>query len=92
MGLPHCSCLAGAGKHDSGWRRPAALFVLAVIESTTVEARQQPSRDRVRKRARRAADPSGIIEVEIDGVAVRVGCGAEAKTVAAVIRALRADT
>ena len=34
---------------------------------------------------------SGIIEVEIDGVTVRVGRGAEAKTVAAVIRALKAS-
>lgn len=33
---------------------------------------------------------SGIIEVEIDGVIVRVGHGAEAKTVAAVLRALKA--
>ena len=32
---------------------------------------------------------SGIIEVEIDGVTVRVGRGAEAKTVAAVLRALK---
>jgi hypothetical protein len=33
---------------------------------------------------------SGIIEVEIEGVTVRVGRGAEAKTVAAVLRALKA--
>jgi hypothetical protein len=33
---------------------------------------------------------SGIIEVEIDGVTVRVGRGAEAKTVAAVLGALKA--
>ncbi len=32
----------------------------------------------------------GVIEVEIDGVTVRIGRGAEAKTVAAVIRALKA--
>ena len=35
---------------------------------------------------------SGIIEVEIDGVTVRIGRGAEAKTVAAVLRALKAST
>jgi transposase len=87
-----------------GWRRQARqpleatggedarLFVPAVVESTTVEAPPQPSRNRVPKRARRAADPSGVIEVEIDGVTVRVGRGAEAKTVAAVIRALKAGT
>jgi transposase len=33
---------------------------------------------------------SGIIEVEIEGVTVRVGRGAEAKTVPAVLRALKA--
>jgi transposase len=35
------------------------------------------------------APTSGIIEVEIDGVTIRVGSGADAKTVAAVIRALK---
>jgi transposase len=34
---------------------------------------------------------AGMIEVEIDGVTVRVGRGAEAKTVAAVLRALKAS-
>ena len=45
-----------------------------------------------RKRTRQADRASGIIELEIDGVMVRVGRGAEAKTVAAVIRALKAGT
>jgi transposase len=34
---------------------------------------------------------SGIIEVEIGSVTVRVGRGADARTVAAVIRALKAS-
>jgi transposase len=33
---------------------------------------------------------AGMIEVEIDGVTVRVGRGADAKTVTAVLRALKA--
>jgi transposase len=33
-----------------------------------------------------------MIEMEIDGVSVRIGRGADARTVAAVIRALKADT
>jgi transposase len=33
-----------------------------------------------------------MIELEIDGVSVRVGRGADARTVAAVIRALKAGT
>jgi len=48
------------------------------------------SRKRGRPRSRRGGDALGVIEVEIDGVTVRVGRGAEAKTVAAVLRALKA--
>jgi transposase len=47
---------------------------------------------RGRKRTRRADGVSGIIELEIDGVTVRVSRRAEAKTVAAVIHALKAGT
>lgn len=39
---------------------------------------------------RRVQVPPAAIELEIDGVTVRVGRGAEARTVAAVIRALKA--
>jgi transposase len=73
-------------------RRPAASeteapkFVPAVVEST-LRARAI----RQRKRTRRARI-SGSIEVEIEGVSVRIGRGAEAKTVAAVLRALKAGT
>jgi transposase len=79
-----------------GWRRqarqPAAAnghadtpqFVPAVVEAQVVE-RAIPGR----KRTRPAGLSSGIIEVEIDGVTVRVGRGAEAKIVAAVLRALK---
>ena len=89
-----------------GWRRQARqpletiaqedarLFVPAVIESATPGAPQpEPSiKSRLRKRPRRAQGASGTIEVEIDGVTVRVSRGAEAKTVAAVIRALKAGS
>jgi transposase len=75
-----------------GWRRqarrPAATspdtealqFVPAVVEAAL------PARA-VRRRKRNVDRTSGIIEVEIDGVTVRVGRGAEAKTVAAEPRA-----
>jgi len=33
-----------------------------------------------------------VIELEIDGIAMRVGRGADSKTVAAVIRALKASS
>jgi transposase len=82
-----------------GWRRqarqPAAsnadaaspMFVPAVV--TTAPLPQRTVRRRGAKRTRDVG-PAGIIEVEIDGVTVRVGRGAEDKTVAAVLRALKA--
>jgi transposase len=45
-----------------------------------------------RKRTRQVDRTSGNIEVEIEGVTVRIGRGAEAKTVVAVLRALKAST
>lgn len=81
-----------------GWRRqarqPAAasddahapLFVPAIVETPLVKRAIAG-----RKRTRPADRSSGVIEVEIDGVTVRVGRGAEAKTVAAVLRALKAS-
>ena len=81
-----------------GWRRQARRpttsadtqaprFVPAVVEA------QLPERTdgrRVGRRTRQVDRAAGIIEVEIDSVTVRVGRGAEAKTVAAVLRALKA--
>jgi transposase len=81
------------------WRRqarqPAASeaegpqFVPAVVDPTFPA---RPSRGRPRKRTRHVARSSGSIEVVIEGVSVRIGRGAEAKTVAAVLRALKANT
>lgn len=81
-----------------GWRRQARQatsadadrevprFVPAVVD-------QPGQARRVRRRARgrrRGSEPgSGIIEVEIEGMTIRVGRGAEPKTVAAVLRALK---
>jgi transposase len=83
-----------------GWRRqarqPAAVgpdpeavqFVPAVLEAQLPE---RAARSGKRKRTRQGDRTSGIIEIEIDGVTVRVGRGAEAKTVGAVLRALKAS-
>jgi transposase len=84
-----------------GWRRearrrlatggeaPPPLFVPAVVEAPLpVPMAQTPKRKWIRK----SGYAAGIIEVEIDGVSVRVGRGAEAKTVSAVIRALKAGS
>jgi transposase len=80
------------------WRRQARQpvasaeapkFVPAIVEAA-LPAGSVPGRPR--KRTRRVGRPSGSIEVEIDGVMVRIGHGAEARTVAAVLRALKAST
>jgi transposase len=80
-----------------GWRRQlrqmaegaepqAPQFVPAVIEAPAPER----PRKRMKPRGRGdGGDAVGVIEVEIAGVTVRVGRGVEAKTVAAVLRALK---
>src|SRR6266403_729753 len=62
-------------------------FVPAVVD---VASSASPVR-RQRKAPQCKAEPgAGTIEVEIDGVTVRVGRGADVKTVRAVLRALKA--
>lgn len=83
-----------------GWRRAARRstevsdhvgsprFVPAVVE----QPKPKPVRKRRKpRRASRSGDAPGIIEMEMGGVTVRVGRGAEVKTVAAVIHALKAS-
>jgi transposase len=60
-------------------------FVPVVVET---EVQTPPAAEPPKKR-RRSRD--GGIELEIDGVVVRVSRGAETKTVAAVIKALKAQ-
>ena len=72
-----------------GWRRemrivepePPMSFVPALVEAPERVERAKPTPARPGR---------GDIELEIDGVAVRVRRGAEARTVAAVIKALKA--
>jgi len=80
------------------WRRAArgvegtnavSSFVPAVVEETAPLAENERPKRAPRSAGRPARMP-GIVEVEIDGVTVRVGRGAEAKTIAAVIKALKA--
>ena len=92
---PGASVSDVARRHDIrpqqlfGWRRgmrivdpePRMTFVPALVEAP--EKAEHP-------RPRRAGAGRGDIELEIDGVVVRVRRGAEAKTVAAVIKALKA--
>ncbi|RVC99409.1 MAG: transposase [Mesorhizobium sp.] len=68
---------------------PEPLFVPAVIAAPMSET---PAKGPPKPRKRKAARDAGVIELEIDGVAMRVGRGADARTVAAVIRALKAPS
>jgi len=79
------------------WRReartrlgsPAELqFAPVIVEPPP--ALPAPSRPKRSPRRRRRGGDGGI-ELEIDGVVMRVARGADAKTVAAVIRALKAE-
>ncbi len=61
------------------------MFVPAVIESMSASASPEPLKQR---RARRSS--ASAIELEIDGVAVRIAQGTDPDTIAAVIAALKA--
>jgi transposase len=63
----------------------AATFVPAVIETVMVS---DPAP--VRRAPRRHRATPAAVELEIDGVAVRIACGADAAIITAVIDALRA--
>ena len=66
----------------------APKFVPAVV-ATALPCR--PAGKRQRQRVHQVDRISGSIEVEIEGVTVRIGDGADAKTIAAVLRALTGD-
>ena len=67
----------------------APKFVPAIVDAALPARTARGPR---RKPTRRADRTFSIIEVEIEGVTVRIGRGAEAKTVAAVLHALKANT
>jgi transposase len=85
-----------------GWRQQARQlacdgekgapsFVPAIVE-TAIEGPPPvgTSKSRDHKPRRGAEESFGVIEVTIDSVTVRVGRGADAKTISAVLRALKA--
>jgi transposase len=65
----------------------APMFVPAVLD---VPAMPETSTKRPRRRGRRSAENAGLIEIEFNGVVIRAGRGADTKTMAALIRALKA--
>jgi transposase len=75
---------AGTTSADAATPR---LFVPAVVESPLPE---RATGRGGRKRTDQADRALGVVEVEIEGVKIRVGHGADAKMVAALVRALKA--
>ena len=68
---------------------PEPLFVPTVVKTPPSDlAPGLPARSYKHK----AAGDAGVIELEIDSIAMRVGRGADARKVAAVIRALKATS
>jgi transposase len=75
------------------WRRQARQAGPQPTENeapTFVETALPSPLARKRPRTHLMDRSSGSIEVEIEGVTVRIGRGADAKTIAAVVRALKA--
>lgn len=74
-----------ARKQVASVQQDSPAFVPAVVAAAEPVASRSP-----KQRKRQATRDAGMIELEIDGIAMRVGRGADTKTVAAVIRALKA--
>ena len=81
-----------AASQDAGGGTP--MFVPAVVESAIPVAPPATvsSPGNSRRRAPKTEGAGGIIEVELGGITIRVGRGADADTVAAVIAALKVAT
>ena len=73
------------------WRREARKQAASVQQESPAFVPAVVTRP-AQPRKRKATRDAGVIELEIDGIAMRVGRGAGAKTVAAVIRALKATS
>ncbi|MER8880720.1 transposase [Mesorhizobium sp. M0684] len=76
-----------ARKQAASVQQDSPAFVPAVVAAAEPVTKHPP-----KQRKRQATRDAGVIELEIDGVAMRVGRGADTKTVAAVIRALKATS
>jgi len=92
-GLTHSQLFAwrrlARGVVARGEGKVSPSFVPAVVEKPMPES-EYPNRDP--RPARKSGHAPGVVEIEIDGVTVRIGRGAEAKTIAVVIRALKASS
>lgn len=81
-----CKQLEGRGQALPITSSPSPSFVPAVIEPLPMN---EPAPAAKRSRQRRRSKASAV-ELEIDGVAVKIGRGADAGVIAAVIEALKA--
>ena len=72
------------------WRRLARESRRAETPAFVPAVTDVPAPAVTREPRRRRSSAAASIELEIDGVVVRIGPGAQASTVAAVIRALKA--
>jgi transposase len=95
-GLTHSQLFAwrraagGAQAKDGG--SASTRFVPAVVGEPPPLADSSKREQRGPSSTKRSGRALGVVEVEIDGVTIRVGRGAESKTVTAVIRALKAGS
>ena len=72
------------------WRREARPLAQTLASNFFVEAVVDPVKKRLGAvRVGTAVNSDGVIEIEMDGVTVRVGRGIEGKTITAVLRALK---
>jgi len=77
-----------AARSSTALKKTAApMFVPAVLDAP---AASENSTKRPRRRGRRSSESAGLIEIEFNGVVIRAGRGADTKTMAALIRALKA--
>jgi transposase len=78
-----------ARRQAASVQQDSPAFVPAVVAAPTTEpiAKRQ-----ARPRKRKTVRDARVIELEIDEIAMRVGRGADTKTMTAVIRALKATT
>lgn len=70
-------------------RAEAPLFVPAVVDAVAAvpalcKARTAPPRCKPKPDA-------GIIEIQVEGITIRAGCGADANMIAAIVQALKAN-
>ena len=83
-------CLASGGAPSGCGDDDIGILVCAGCRCSADAGAGGEASDAARRQ--KAARDAGVIELEIDGIAMRVGRGADARTVAAVIRALKATS